>query len=341
LIFVSPAVPLSPVPGPKPAWLKVRRPGGGAWRDVRRALGAGRLHTVCEEARCPNRAECWGAGTATFLLLGDTCTRGCAFCAVRRGTPAAVDPREPERIARCAADLGLRYVVLTSVTRDDLDDGGADAFARAIAAVRALPAGPRVEVLVPDYAGGALRTVVDARPDVLAHNVEVVSRLTPGARHPACSYARSLATLAEARRLAPDMMLKSSLLLGLGEGRDEVLEAMRDLRGAGVDALVLGQYLQPTPRNAAVVRYLAPEEFAELRERAREAGFATVVAEPLARTSYRAAEAAAGTGTATATATGTATATATATATGTGTETTTSGAGGSRREEGGWASGTT
>jgi lipoic acid synthetase len=276
----------------KPEWLKVRRPGHGSWGSVRRALGAGGLHTVCDEAKCPNRAECWGAGTATLLLLGDVCTRGCAFCSVRNGTPGPLDSQEPARAARCAGELQLSYVVLTSVTRDDLLDGGADVFVRTIAAMRALPRRPRVEVLIPDYTGAPLAAVVAAGPDVLAHNLEVVRRLSPEVRHRRSSFDRSLATLAEARRLAPGLTTKSSLLLGLGETRDEVLGAMRELRAAAVDVLVLGQYLRPTRRNAAVARWVTPAEFDELRARGLELGFAEVVAAPLARTSYHAREAA-------------------------------------------------
>jgi lipoyl synthase len=272
----------------KPEWLKVRRPGAGAWGAVRRALGERGLHTVCEEARCPNRAECWGAGTATLLLLGDVCTRGCAFCSVARGAPLPPDSDEPARVARLADELQLDYVVLTSVTRDDLPDGGAAHFVRTLEAVRALPRHPRVEVLIPDYAGASLAAVVEARPDVLAHNLEVVRRLGPVVRHPRCGHERSLATLAEARRLAPALTTKSSLLLGLGETRDEVLGALRDLRGAGVDVLVLGQYLRPTARNVEVARWVEPAEFDGLRSEALAAGFRTVVAAPLARTSYRA-----------------------------------------------------
>jgi lipoic acid synthetase len=277
---------------PKPEWLKVRRPGDGSWADVRRTLDRGGLHTVCEEARCPNRAECWGSGTATLLLLGEVCTRGCAFCSVPRGTPLPPAADEAERVARCAEALGLDYVVLTSVTRDDLADGGAAAFVRAIAAVRALPRRPRVEVLIPDFQGEPLAAVVQAGPEVLAHNLEVVRRLTPEVRHARCDYDRSLAVLAEARRLAPRLTTKSSLLLGLGETQDEVLEAMRDLHCVGVNVLVLGQYLRPTRDSIAVARWVPPHEFAALRLRGLEAGFSTVVAAPLARTSYHAREAA-------------------------------------------------
>lgn len=275
----------------KPAWLKVRPPGHGAFAAVRRALDGGRLHTVCEEARCPNRGECWGAGTATLLVLGDTCTRGCRFCSVRRGVPGPVDEAEPERVAECARSLGLRHVVITGVTRDDLPDGGASVFARSIRAVHDLPGAPRVEVLIPDYRGAPLAAVLAARPDVLAHNVEVVRRLTPDVRHPRCDYDRSLGTLAESKRIAPDVPTKSSILLGLGETRDEVVATLRDLRGAGADLVVLGQYLRPTRENVEVARYVPPAEFDSLRAEALAIGFAEAVAAPLARTSYRAAEA--------------------------------------------------
>ncbi len=277
---------------PKPAWLKVRTAAGDGYAAVRSGIRSAALHTVCEEARCPNRPDCWGRGTATFLLLGDVCTRGCAFCSVRRGAPARpVDAGEPERVARCAAELGLDHVVLTSVTRDDLPDGGASVFARAIAAIRAALPGARVETLVPDYRGAALAVVLGAGPDVLAHNIEVVRRLTPLVRHGACGYDRSLSTLREAKGLSPRVATKSSLLLGLGEEPTEVEEAMRDLRETGVDVLVIGQYLRPAPSNAAVARYVPPTEFESLRALGESMGFAAVVAEPLARTSFRAAEA--------------------------------------------------
>ncbi|MBI5499240.1 MAG: lipoyl synthase [Deltaproteobacteria bacterium] len=278
----------------KPEWLKVRRPGDGSWGAVRRALGDGGLHTVCEEARCPNRAECWGAGTATLLLLGDVCTRGCAFCSVARGTPAPPDPDEAARAARCVERLGLDYVVLTSVSRDDLPDGGASVFVRAIAALRSLPRHPDVEVLVPDYLGEPLAAVIGAGPDVLAHNVETVRRLTPLVRHWRCGYDRSLATLAEARRVAPGLRTKSSVLLGLGETPDEVRQTMRDLRGAGVGVVVLGQYLRPTRESAPVARWVAPGEFEALRCEGLALGFDAVVAAPLARSSYHARDAARG-----------------------------------------------
>lgn len=280
--------------GRKPPWLAVRMPGGERYRRVRAALEAGRLHTVCEEARCPNAAECWEAGTATFLILGDTCTRGCAFCAVTRGESASAPGDAEEEAGRVAAAvhrLGLDYAVVTSVTRDDLPDGGASAFAAVVRRLRALDPAPLVEVLIPDYTGAPLNTVLAAAPRVLAHNVEVVERLTPVLRHPRFGYRRSLQVLAEAQERASGVLTKSSILLGLGERREEVLQTMEDLRRAGVEILVLGQYLQPTRAHAPVAEYLAPEVFAGLAEEARRMGFGTVAAGPLVRTSYRAAEA--------------------------------------------------
>lgn len=278
----------------KPPWLAVRMPGGERYRQVRGALAAGGLHTVCEEARCPNAAQCWEAGTATFLILGDVCTRGCAFCAVSRGKPAgdSADAQgEAVRVAGAVARLGLDYAVVTSVTRDDLPDGGASAFAATVAHLRALAPAPLVEVLIPDYTGPALDTVLAAAPHVLAHNVEVVERLTARLRHPRFGYRRSLQVLSEARERAPAVLTKSSILLGLGETRDEVIQTMVDLRRAGVEILALGQYLQPTRAHAPVVEYLTPEVFAALAEEGRRMGFGYVAAGPLVRTSYRAAEA--------------------------------------------------
>ncbi len=282
-----------PAAARKPDWLRVRVPGGDRYRRVRDAVRGAGLHTVCEEARCPNAAECWEAGTATFLILGDTCTRGCTFCAVTRGDPAgSLDLAEAERVAEAARAMGLDYAVVTSVTRDDLPDGGAAAFAATVRRLRSLEPSPLVEVLIPDFTGAALDAVLQARPDVLAHNVEVVERLTPLLRHGRFGYRRSLQVLDEARQGEGGAVLtKSSILLGLGETRDEVLQTMEDLRGVGVEILVLGQYLQPTRDHAAVREFLHPDVFLDLAREGRRRGFGHVAAGPLVRTSYRAAEA--------------------------------------------------
>jgi len=275
----------------KPKWLKVALPGGARFRRVAGAVRGFGLHTVCEEARCPNVGECWDHGTATFLILGDTCTRGCRFCAVSRGNPAgAADREEPARVAAAAAQMGLDYAVVTSVTRDDLEDGGASVFAATVAALRGLQDPPLVELLIPDLLGADLDTVLDARPDVLAHNVEVVARLTPSLRHPSFDYRRSLAVLSQAASRG-ETITKSSIMVGLGETDAEVSATMRDLRGAGVGILVLGQYLRPTRAHAEVVTYVEPARFDAWAEEGRALGFEFVAAAPLARTSYRAAEA--------------------------------------------------
>jgi len=279
----------------KPAWIRVARTEGGAFGRVRRALRAHGLGTVCEEARCPNRGACWGAGTATFLLMGRQCTRRCPFCSVRPGRaspPPEID--EPERVARAAVELGLRHVVLTSVTRDDLEDGGARHIAATIAAVRAACPGVRVEALVPDLGRAEVERVLEAGPDVFAHNLEVVRELTPRVRDPRCSYDRSLEVLASARELGRSTKTKSSLLLGLGETDAEVERTLSDLRGVGVEMLCIGQYLQPTSRHLPVVRYVRPERFSELEALGLSLGFEAVASGPLVRTSYLAAELLAG-----------------------------------------------
>lgn len=251
------------------------------------------LVTVCEEALCPNIGECWGSGTATFMLLGEVCTRGCRFCYVRKGRPAPPDPTEPLRVARAARELGLRYVTLTSVTRDDLPDGGASHFAATVRALKREIPGVVVEALIPDFGGSleALRAVVDSGVDVLAHNIETVRRLTPLVRDPRASYERSLWVLREAKRIRPGLVTKSSILVGLGETMEEVVEAMRDLREAGVDILVISQYLRPSRRQAPVAKYYSMEEFKELEGAGYRLGFAYVLAHPMARTSYKAWEA--------------------------------------------------
>jgi lipoyl synthase len=282
-----------PIAEPKPAWLKVRAPGGENYTRLKQTLRELDLYTVCEEARCPNVGECWAAGTATVMLLGHTCTRGCRFCAVTTGNPrGAVDPREPEHVARAIAKLGLKYVVLTMVDRDDLLDGGASHMARAVTALREHSPGLLLETLVGDF-GGHLRDVdvmIEAAPDVFAHNIEVTRRMTPIIRDQRCDYDRSLAVLGHAKASAEERFVKSSIMLGVGETDDEVIETMGDLRAVGVDIVTLGQYLRPTPKHAPVMRYVTPERFAELGQIGREMGFGFVASGPLVRSSYHAAE---------------------------------------------------
>ena len=273
----------------KPLWLRRGLPAAPAHDRLRSFLDDGRLHTVCREARCPNREECFSRGTATFLILGDTCTRRCRFCAVHQGEPSLPDPDEPRRVAEAAVQISLDYVVVTSVTRDDLDDGGAGAFAETIRALRVRRPGIRIEVLIPDFRGNetALRTVLDARPDVLNHNLETVKRLYPEVR-PGAVYDRSLELLDRARRRAPDVTVKSGLMLGLGERPDELETALKDLLAAGCRSLTLGQYLQPRKECLPVACFIPPETFDAWRESALGMGFHRVSAGPLVRSSYHA-----------------------------------------------------
>jgi lipoic acid synthetase len=278
--------------GPKPRWLRAPLGGGERYRQVKATLGTLRLHTVCEEASCPNAGECWSAGTATFLLMGERCTRGCRFCDVPRdAAPPPLDPDEPGRVAAAVERLGLDHAVLTSVDRDDLPDGGAAHFAETIRRVRALDR-PGVEALTPDFGGGAepLREIGRARPDVFGQNLETVRRLTASVRDPRAGYDLTLDVLARMKREFPVILTKSSLLLGLGESADEVREAMRDLRGAGVELLTLGQYLQPSPRQLPVAEWVEPERFARHEKEGYDMGFRFVASGPLVRSSYRAAE---------------------------------------------------
>lgn len=280
---------------PKPPWLKVPLPGGEGYARLKRLTRELGLHTVCEEARCPNVGECWkGAhATMTIMVLGDACTRRCRFCAVRTVTSAPPpDPGEPDHVGRAVAEMDLDYVVLTSVDRDDLPDGGSGHYARCIEAIRRETGGRGtvVETLVPDYRGADLERLMAARPDVLAHNVEVVPRLQRRIRDPRCSYERSLDTLREAKALDPTVLTKSSLMVGLGETQEELVDAMRLLRAADVDFLTLGQYLRPTARHAPVLEYVTPERFDELERVGRGLGFAYVAAGPLVRSSYKAGE---------------------------------------------------
>lgn len=279
----------------KPEWLKVRAPGGERYQHIKETLRKYDLHTVCEEARCPNVGECWGEGTATIMVLGDTCTRGCRFCAVNTGNPrGAYDPREPEHVGRTISAMALDYVVLTMVDRDDLLDGGARHVADTVRSIKRQRAEVLVETLVGDF-NGVLRdvaTVVSAgRPDVFAHNVETVERLQRRVRDARCGFARSLSVLEHAKKVDPGVYTKSSIMVGLGEEIPEVLDAMRALRGVGVDVLTLGQYLRPTPKHHEVVRYVHPDEFAMLRAEGLAMGFRYVASGPLVRSSYRAAEA--------------------------------------------------
>jgi lipoic acid synthetase len=276
-----------------PGWIKVRPPRGENYQKIRLLLELYGLHTVCEEARCPNIGECWGGGTATFMLLGDTCTRGCRFCNVKSGNPRGwVDPFEPVKLARALKHLGLRYVVITMVARDDLPDGGASHVAEAIRAVKAENPGLIVEALISDFQGdpSALAKVVDARPHVISHNIETVERLTPLVRDRRAKYRQSLQVLANVKRMDPTIYTKSSIMLGLGETRGEVERALRDLRSVGVDIVTLGQYLRPSSWHLPVAEYIPPERFEEYRQMALAMGFLYVAAGPLVRTSYRAAE---------------------------------------------------
>jgi lipoic acid synthetase len=278
----------------KPDWLKVRAPGGEKYAQIKRTLRELDLYTVCEEARCPNVGECWGAGTATVMLLGHTCTRGCRFCAVTTGNPqGAVDPREPEHVARAIVALGLRYVVLTMVDRDDLLDGGAGHMARSVLELKRRQPQLLVETLVGDFAGRLrdVDSVLNAAPDVFAHNVEVVRRLTPTIRDQRCGYDRSLHVLQHAKQRHPQGLTKTSIMVGIGEQDEEVLETLADLRNIGVDIVTLGQYLRPTPKHAPVERFVEPARFAEYERAGRDLGFSFVASGPLVRSSYHAAEA--------------------------------------------------
>lgn len=275
----------------KPPWLKVKLPGGQEFLRVKGLLRELELHTVCEEAQCPNVGECFTRGTATFLILGDQCTRDCKFCAVKAGTPAPLDPQEPERVARAARALGLRHVVVTSVTRDDVADGGAEIYAATIRRLRELLPQTTVEVLIPDFGGNfkALMMVLKAAPDILNHNLETIQRLYPLVR-PQADYCRSLEILRTAKTHHPRQITKSGLMLGLGEGLEEVVEALGDLRAAGCEMVTLGQYLSPSQNHLPVARYYTPEEFLGLKTCAQDLGFSHVEAAPLVRSSYRAEE---------------------------------------------------
>ncbi len=274
-----------------PPWFKVPFPGGSNYLRLKNLISRQGLHTICEEARCPNVGECWEYGTATFLILGDTCTRACAYCAVTSGRPAPPDWSEPLRVARAVKTLGLSYAVVTSPNRDDLSDGGAELFAQTIQRIKAKSPECKVEVLVPDFMGSweALKTVLNAEPDVLNHNIESVTRLFPRVR-PKGRYDRSIELLAEVKQLSTGIVTKSGIILGMGETKDEVLETMEDLREAEVEVLTLGQYLRPTEKHMSVDRFWRPEEFAELKVEGKRMGFTHVESGPLVRSSYHAHE---------------------------------------------------
>jgi lipoic acid synthetase len=286
-MLISIAPPLQ-----RPRWLLAPAPAGQSYRALKDLIDRLRLHTVCESAACPNVGECWNHRTATFMILGNVCTRRCGFCAVQKGAPLPVDYDEPNRVAEAVEAMGLKFAVITSVNRDDREDGGAALFALVIRAIRARVPECGVEVLVPDFQGSlaAVFTVMDAAPDVFNHNTETVPRLYRQVR-PGARYQRSLDVLAAAKQLRPATPTKSGLMLGLGERIDEVLAVMRDLRAYQVDILTLGQYLRPSPRHLPVVRYVPPEEFADLRRAGREMGFSHVEAGPLVRSSYHASDA--------------------------------------------------
>lgn len=276
---------------PKPPWLKVSLPSGRTYQRLKVLMRAKALHTVCEEALCPNMAECWGCGTATFLILGNICTRSCGFCAVNSGRPLeeAANVVEPREVAEAAAAMNLKHAVITSVTRDDLPDGGAALFAATINRIHTQVPGCTVEVLIPDFLGCAnsLMAVTEAHPEILGHNVETVPRLYPLVR-PQADYARSLRLLQAAKEQAPDLLTKSGIMVGLGESTEELLEVFSDLRQSDCDILTVGQYLRPTRQHLPVARYYPPEEFAGLRLSGYEAGFRWVEAGPLVRSSYHA-----------------------------------------------------
>ena len=273
----------------KPPWIRVRAPTSPGYHATRQLMRAKRLHTVCEEAACPNIGECWAQGHATVMILGDTCTRACSFCNVKTGMPKGVDPNEPEHLAEALRELGLEHIVITSVDRDDLPDGGAFQFVRCIERIRATAPATTIEILTPDFLRkpGALETIVDARPDVYNHNLETVPRLYRTVR-PGARYYHSLRLLDRAKERDPSLFTKSGIMVGLGEEKREVYQVMDDLRSAGVDFLTVGQYLQPTPRHHPVARFVPPDEFEDYARMARAKGFLMVSASPLTRSSYHA-----------------------------------------------------
>lgn len=278
-------------PRRRPPWIRVRAPMGETYENVRELMRSKSLHTVCEEAQCPNLGECWGRGTATFLMMGDTCTRSCGFCDIKTGRPSPLDWAEPNRIAESVRAMGLQHVVITSVNRDDRPDGGSPIFAMVIRRIRQLQPGCSIEVLIPDFKGSevALKIVMDAQPEILNHNVETVPRLFKKVQ-PQDHYEWAIKTLENAKKLDPLVLTKSGIMLGLGEEKEEVLQTMQDLANVGVDILTLGQYLQPSKKHLPVERFWTPQEFDELREAGLAMGYKWVESGPLVRSSYRAEE---------------------------------------------------
>lgn len=277
----------------KPDWLKVRAPSGENYTRIKNMLGELKLATVCQEAKCPNMGECWGGGTATFMLMGEVCTRGCKFCHVKTGNPKGkLDPLEPEKVGFSIAQMGLEYVVITSVDRDDLPDQGAAHFARTIRTIKKLDSHVIVEILTPDFRGemDLVAQLVEAKPDVFAHNVETVERLQKSVRDPRANYRQSLGVLEHVKQVDPTRYTKTSLMLGLGETDEEVIQTLKDLRAVDCDVVTFGQYLQPTPRHLKVIEYITPEKFKWWQETAEAMGFLYVASGPLVRSSYRAGE---------------------------------------------------
>jgi lipoic acid synthetase len=279
-------------PEKKPEWLRIRLPSGENYVKVKQTIASLGLHTVCEEARCPNIGECWGSGTATIMIMGDICTRGCRFCSVASGRPLYLDSEEPKRVAKAVKEWGLRYIVITSVCRDDLHDGGADHIAKTIKAIKVQCPETMVEPLIPDFHGSrhAIKNVADARPEVISHNIETVARLSRVVRDARATYEQSLRVLKIIKDIDSKIYTKSSLMLGLGEEEEEVMQAAKDLRSVGVDIVSIGQYLQPTTRHLPVKEYITPEKFYSYRKSIEKMGFAYVVAGPFVRSSYKAGE---------------------------------------------------
>lgn len=278
---------------PKPEWLKVRAPQGENYTRIKGMLGDLKLATVCQEARCPNMGECWSGGTATFMIMGDTCTRGCRFCNVKTGNPkGAIDPFEPEKVAYSISQMKLEYVVITTVDRDDLEDQGAEHFARTVRTIKKLAPDLIVEILAGDFQGNKdlIWHLTDAKPDVYAHNVETVERLTPSVRDPRAGYWQSMNVLKAVKEKDPTRYTKSSIMLGLGEADEEILQTLKDLRSVDCDVVTFGQYLQPTPKHLKVQEYISPDKFKEWQKIAEDMGFLYVASGPLVRSSYRAGE---------------------------------------------------